>query len=221
MSARGHVRDDLLAAAERLFASSGLDGVSLREITAAAGATNASAIQYHFGDREGLIRAVVARHDETVDARRHALLDAIRPDAADVRPLIDALVRPYAAELDRPGGAGYLRVMADLLNHPRFSADWTSRVEGSSSVLRWRRMVAPLLDPEAVRRHRRFVAIRFTVTELARRAGQQRPSQQRFVDELVDLVCGLLLAPVTVQSVAGSAAASDVASDAASAVGST
>lgn len=204
MSARGHVRDDLLAAAERLFASSGLDGVSLREITAAAGATNASAIQYHFGDREGLIRAVVARHDETVDARRHGLLDAIHTGSTDARPLVDALVRPYAAELHSPGGAGYLRVMADLLNHPRFGADWTSRVEGSSSVLRWRQMIAPVLDPEAVRRHRRFVAIRFTVTELARRAGQQRPSQQRFVDELVDLVCGLLLAPVTAQSAVGS-----------------
>ena len=43
MTPRSTVREDLLAAAERLFAASGLDGVSLREITAEAGATNASA----------------------------------------------------------------------------------------------------------------------------------------------------------------------------------
>lgn len=65
----------LIQAAERLFAERGSDAVSLREITAAAGATNASAIQYHFGDRRGLIRAVLAKHDAAIEARRHALLD--------------------------------------------------------------------------------------------------------------------------------------------------
>ena len=43
----------LVAAAETLFAGAGVDAVSLREINAAAGAGNASAIQYHFGDRAG------------------------------------------------------------------------------------------------------------------------------------------------------------------------
>lgn len=205
MGVRTSVRNDLLAAAERLFAVSGLDAVSLREITAAAGATNASAIQYHFGNRDGLIRELVARHDRAVEARRHALLDQLSDDGTDLRLLVAALVRPYATELDEPGGAGYLRVVADLLNHPRFAADWTVKVERTSSILRWRAMVAPLLDPEAVRRHRRFLAVRFTVTELARRAAQDRRAQHRFVEELVDLVCGLLLAPLT--PVASSASA--------------
>jgi AcrR family transcriptional regulator len=197
MNVRSNVRDDLLAAAEELFAAGGLDGVSLREITSAAGATNASAVQYHFGNREGLIHAVVARHDAAVEIRRHALLDEIESGPITLRPLVAALVRPYAAELDQPGGAGYLRVVADLLNHPRFSTDWTPKVEGATSTTRWRALIKPLLDPEAVRRHRRFLALRFTVTELARRAGQQRRQQQRFVNELIDLNCGLLLAPVT------------------------
>ena len=75
--AKLHVRDRLVAAAETLFAGAGVDAVSLREINAAAGAGNASAIQYHFGDRAGLLRAVIAKHHPKVESRRHALLDQV------------------------------------------------------------------------------------------------------------------------------------------------
>jgi len=61
-AARSDVRERLVAAAETLFAGAGVDAVSLREINAAAGAGNAIAIQYHFGDRAGLLRAVLAKH---------------------------------------------------------------------------------------------------------------------------------------------------------------
>jgi AcrR family transcriptional regulator len=56
------VRERLIRAAESLFAERGLDAVSLREILAAAEVGNSSAVQYHFGDRSGLVRAVLANH---------------------------------------------------------------------------------------------------------------------------------------------------------------
>lgn len=197
MTPRSSVREDLLDAAERLFAAAGLDGVSLREINAAAGATNASAIQYHFGGRAGLVHALVERHAHNVRERQGALLDAIDPGAVTVRAMAEALVRPYAAELDVPGGAGFLQVLSDLLNHPRYAAGSTADIEADASMARWRALVGGVMAPEAVRRHRRFVAIRFTVTELARRAHAGRTDHRRFVEDLVDLVCGLLTAPVT------------------------
>ena len=87
------VAEALIRSAELLFAERGSDAVSLREITAAAGATNASAVQYHFGDRKGLVRAVLARHDVEVEQRRHALLDAYEARTEpDVRALAIALV---------------------------------------------------------------------------------------------------------------------------------
>ena len=52
-------REQLIAAAETLFAERGIEGVSLREINAAAGQRNASSIQYHFGNRDGLLAAVI------------------------------------------------------------------------------------------------------------------------------------------------------------------
>ena len=52
-------RARIVAACERLFAERGIERVSLNEIVAAAGQRNASAIHYHFGDREGLMERVL------------------------------------------------------------------------------------------------------------------------------------------------------------------
>jgi len=51
-------RDDLLAAAERLFAEHGFAAVGIREIAAEAGA-NVSAIKYHFGSKRDLYLAAL------------------------------------------------------------------------------------------------------------------------------------------------------------------
>src|SRR3954447_24952376 len=88
-------RDRLGDAAENLFAEHGVGGVSLREINRAAGAKNAVAVQYHFGDREGILRAINAKHFPAIDARRHAMLDEYEAQGKDdVRALAAAWVRP-------------------------------------------------------------------------------------------------------------------------------
>src|SRR5215813_4360571 len=109
-------RQQLITAAEQLFAERGIDGVSLREVNLTAGQRNSTALQYHFGDRNGLVRAVLAKHHPDVEARRHALLDEYESSADDdVRTLAGALVRPLASKLsDRDGGRAYLRIMAEL-----------------------------------------------------------------------------------------------------------
>lgn len=201
-TAPNSARDQLVAAAEELYAARGIDGVSLREINAAAGARNASALQYHFGDRAGLLRAVLAKHRAGVEERRHALLDEIEAaGGAHLRDLAAALVLPLAAELDEPGGPGYLQVLSDLANRPRPAIDPVALEDPTDSVYRWRAAVEPLLSPEAVVLHRRFVAIRFTLAELARRTRDRRGTgDEVFVNDLVDLVSGLLSAPVSAQT---------------------
>ncbi|GAA3241646.1 helix-turn-helix domain-containing protein [Actinocorallia longicatena] len=204
MNSGGDLRERLITAAERLFAERGLEAVSLREINAAAGTRNASALQYHFGDRAGLVRAVLARHDTEVEARRHALLDQYEADGRpDLHTLVAALVRPLAAELDAEGGVGYLQVLADVLNRPR--PPFSAPEDPDTSTHRWRALVLPMLDPLAVSHHRRFLAVRFTITELARRPRvSSRTDHALFVSDLIDLVTGLLAAPVS----AGTRAAS-------------
>src|SRR5918998_3834000 len=162
----GTTTDRLISAAEELFARHGIDGVSLREINRVAGAKNASALQYHFRDRDGLLRALVAKHRRDVEARRHAMLDAYEADGrADLRALAGALVRPLAAKLADPdGGPAFLQVYAELLNRP--SPRVTAADGRFRSLQRWRLAVEPLLDPQARRLHRRFTAIVYTPLEL-------------------------------------------------------
>ncbi|HET6951302.1 MAG TPA: helix-turn-helix domain-containing protein, partial [Acidimicrobiales bacterium] len=190
----------LIRAAERLFAEHGIEGISLREINRAAGARNASALQYHFRDRDGLLRAVMAKHHRDVEIRRHALLDAYEADGGpDLRTLAGALVRPLAAKLDDPdGGPAYLQILADVINRPRPVFDATLLDDPASSISRWRRLVGALLEDDATRLHRRFTAIRFAAVELARRARTAPHTDDRlFTSHLVDLVNGVLIAPLS------------------------
>jgi AcrR family transcriptional regulator len=192
------VPDALIRAAERLFAERGSDGVSLREINAEAGASNASAVQYHFGDRRGLVLAVLAKHELEIERRRHRLLDAYEGGAEpNVRALAAALVEPLAAELSSDGGIGYLQLVSDLYNRPNPTFEPSALEDGRQSFQRWRRLAVPLLSPEAVRLHRRFDALRFTVSELARRGRSGRKDHRLFTSQLTDLVVALLLAPVS------------------------
>jgi AcrR family transcriptional regulator len=192
--------DRLISAAEQLFAAHGIDGISLREINRAAGAKNASALQYHFGDRDGLVRAVMAKHHGDVEARRHAMLDAYEADGRDdLRALAGALVRPLAAKLADPqGGPAYLRILADLMNRPRPVINPADLDDPASSIYRWRTLVGGLIEDDATRLHRRFVAMRFAAVELARRARSAPHTDDRlFTSHLVDLVTGVLVAPLS------------------------
>ncbi|HEY9416266.1 MAG TPA: helix-turn-helix domain-containing protein [Pseudonocardia sp.] len=188
----------LVAAAEELFAERGVDGVSLREITRESGAKNVIAVQYHFSDRDGVLRAILDKHLPEVDSRRNALLDEIEgAPVPEMRALASALVRPLAPKLaDDDGGRPFLQIYADLMNRPRPAFEVA---EGRFlSMTRWREMVKPLLDDEAVRLHRRFTAIAHSCVELARRARSGPHTDDRlFTSHLVDQVTALLNGPLS------------------------
>lgn len=192
-------RAKLLSAAEQLFAARGVESVSLREIARSAGAKNVIAVQYHFADRDGVLRAIGDKHLPAVDARRHALLDAAETDPT-LRLMAAALVRPLGAQLgDTDGGPEFLRVYADLLNRPRPEP---TALEGDGgrfgSLRRWREMVAPLLDPVGATLHPRLNALLYTAVELARRAESSPHTDDRlFISHLIDVVAAILSTPVS------------------------
>ncbi|MDH2426127.1 helix-turn-helix domain containing protein [Sphaerisporangium sp. TRM90804] len=195
----------LVQAAERLFAERGIEGVSLREINAAAGQRNTTALQYHFTDRAGLLSAVLAKHQAGIEQHRHRLLDAYegagRPPAGEARrALAAALVRPMAAKLADPdGGRAYLRVMEQLVHRGEPPAKADRRGDPGQSIHRWRELVAPLLSEVAVSRlHQRFMAIRVTYVELARRAsGPEGKDDRLFTSHLIDVVSAVLATEVS------------------------
>ncbi len=85
----------LLDSAEVLFAERGFEAVSLREITAHAGA-NVAAVNYHFGGKENLINAVMGRHAMPINTERIARLDVLLAgdEPPTVREVVDAFLRP-------------------------------------------------------------------------------------------------------------------------------
>ena len=99
-------RQRLLDAAEALFAEHGLISTSLRAITTQAGA-NLAAVHYHFGSKDALIRAVLMRRLDPLNAercRRLEVLDALG-EAVSVERALAAFISP-ALDLRGAGVAG-------------------------------------------------------------------------------------------------------------------
>lgn len=94
-------RTALLDAAERLFVQSGISHVSDRKVAEAAGNTNHSAVGYYFGGREGLLRALLARHLRALEEPRRAMFERSDSLLDDVRALV-VPVTDSLAELPQP-----------------------------------------------------------------------------------------------------------------------
>lgn len=117
-------RQSLIAAAERLIAEKGLANVSTRDVLAEAGQRNQSALQYHFGGKDGLIRAVIIARSETMDARRSDLL-SILSDAPSIEELAEVLIRPLAelaSDVDG-GGRQHLIFLGQAVSRPGFELE--------------------------------------------------------------------------------------------------
>jgi AcrR family transcriptional regulator len=100
----------LLAAAEELLATRGLE-VPNREIVAAAGQHNRSAITYHFGSRVALIDAVCEQHEVPVAQHRQQLIARLPgPAERTTRQLVEAQVQPLAAEMLRCSPSHWARL---------------------------------------------------------------------------------------------------------------
>lgn len=197
------VPEALLRAAEELWARDGVDTVSLREINRRAKQRNGNAVHYHFGSREGLLAAVLARHEPAVEASRHLLLDQYEGSGhPDLRVLAGALVRPLAAKLADPdGGAEYLRICAHLYGRPDPRIDPAHLSDPAHSIYRWRMLVAPLVSETALALHQRFTAVRITHLELGYRAARSARGDDRlFVSHLIDLVAAVLGVPASAQT---------------------
>ncbi|MFI5041616.1 MAG: TetR family transcriptional regulator [Acidimicrobiales bacterium] len=103
----------LIEAAQDLFARRGVHQATTREILAAAGQRNVSALTYHFGSREQLLWAILEGHNGPLEAGRAARL--LEPaEHMSTRDLVCALVVPYAGCLDTGDGRDYLRIVAQL-----------------------------------------------------------------------------------------------------------
>lgn len=132
-------RQALIDAATRLCARDGVDGPTIEAIVRAAGAKNASAVNYHFGSRDELLAAVLSHHRDPIDARRRHLLAHHDETDSSLEFLAEITIDPLVDHLAQPLGAEYLRIRAELLSRgdlePQIE-DATVIVEAAGSLHR-------------------------------------------------------------------------------------
>jgi AcrR family transcriptional regulator len=190
-------RERLLDAAQHLFARSGVDAVPIREINELAGQRNPSALHYHFGSRQGLLVAIVERHQPGIDADRAVLLARAGDDPHDV---LTAVLAPLTDRLQSAGGRDYLRIVPQLLGPGHAGDDLPRPPALVAGLNQLERDLASL--PKRVRSERLRSMLLATTTLLADRAarieGDRRVplGHEAFVRELVAMAAGLVLASV-------------------------
>lgn len=95
-------KEAMIVAAERRFALYGMEGTSMRQIAMDAGQRNESAANYHFGSREGLIRAILDYRITELNARRAKLLEAAKVREGhriSPRTIASIFILPMAEEI--------------------------------------------------------------------------------------------------------------------------
>lgn len=154
-------REQIKLAARRLFAISGVDGVSVREIVDAAQQKNHGSLTYYFGTKEALIRELVADGAKLIDVRRNAFLDKLEQAGGPntVHEIVEALVYPsIGLGKSEDEEDTYIRFIAMLtLNHRALFMDalekrWNS---GYLRALEHLRRLMP--DMPAAAKNQRFV----------------------------------------------------------------
>ncbi len=199
-------KEQLIVTAERLFALHGIDGVSLRQISAEAGNANNSAVQYHFGSREALMQAIFEHRLPRLTQRRQ-LLEAEarsegRPD--DLRTCTETYLLPVVEEAEREDSY-YLTFLAQLDfvaigEHP---FDRLPKPFKATTYAYFRRASALLIDvPQPIREHRISIAMSICTRassdrERARRHGAALMPYDLHVADLFDGIVGFLQAPAS------------------------
>jgi AcrR family transcriptional regulator len=119
-------KERILDAAERLFARHGFYGVSVRDITEAAG-VDVALVSYHFGGKRELFAAVFQRRAELLNPERLAMLEEVRraalPGVPTLEDIVNAFTYPLLERSARggPGWKSYFALVAQVNNSPEWA----------------------------------------------------------------------------------------------------
>lgn len=211
-------RQDLLATAEQLFAERGIEAVPLRDIGIAAGQKNHAVVQYHFGDREGLVREVIAcRASLSERMRVEMFADLVSRGQPQVCDLVRVFVLPLAAHLEQH--SHYLAFMSRYITERGGYRGLESMGIPSATVTTLRTLLARLLPghPVAVLDERWMVMMTSTIHTLARyqavliSGGDLGSPVEALLEDLVRFLSAGLEAPAGPAGSGGEQRTADVA----------
>jgi AcrR family transcriptional regulator len=194
-------KEEIVRAAERLFAARGLDGVSLRQISLEAGTGNHSAVHYHFGSKDQLIRAIFEYRLPHLNERRRILFAQHEP--TDLASVVECYVLPIL-EQGEQDGSHYLSFVAMLQQSADPAVFELRPAEQRGAIREYREQFDRLMSdmPAPLRAHRIAQAITFSVhasavRERAKATGVVVPPFALHVADLLDGIVGFLEAPVS------------------------
>lgn len=201
-------REKIKDAAQALFAERGLEGVTVRQIVAAAEQKNMAALHYYFGTKEDLVRELIVDAARLMDGRRNEMLDAAeaRGGPTALREVIGIIVESIVATADHPRARTYMRFVAQIVATRRDLFDsaigqhWNT---GYQRCLAHIRRLSPDLPLPVLNQRLLFLGI-YLFNILAAREGaaahgpEPHPYWQspQLLQGLVDSACGLVEAPV-------------------------
>lgn len=197
-------RAALLDAGERLIAERGVD-VALRDIAAAAGQRNNSAVHYYFDSRAGLLEAIVDRRMNWLEDRRMGLLARSEADgtAHEIRTLVAMLAAPILELIYTARVTHYGRFLEVVRAHPVI-AD-ARRLAGADRAAV--RIIATRLDaalPQLPPRRRRqrletMATVMFALIadyERALESGVRTADPDTDTAEIIDMIVAMLTVAV-------------------------
>jgi len=173
-------RRRVMDAAEQLFAQRGIDGVSVRDITRAAG-VNLAALNYHFGTKHALAAEIFKRCLGPLNTKRLELLDELEKKAGGkplkLEAVLEVMIRPVVeGGFDkRPGRATFLRLMGGCLSEPNAEIEQLVRAHFDKLIRRFDTAflrALPGLDPEELFWRIKFIhgALHFSLLTCAKQA---------------------------------------------------
>ena len=199
-------REQLLDVAEALFLEHGVDGVSLRAIVRASGQKNQSALQYHFGGRDGLIMAILMRRADQLEAERRVLMEeALQArEQPDLRSMCAILIRaPFKLCREQKAFREFLGQFGQRL----LASDQSVLTSAEVEHMPTRKVLRPMITASLSHLDPKLLMLRlehahaFGLLAISRRARSgasfKDAEAELFFNNLVDQIAGMLDAPVS------------------------
>ncbi len=190
----------MIDAAERLAAERGLAALTVQGVQEAAGQRNKSAVNYHFGGRQGLVNALIGARMARPNELRTSMLGAMG-EHPSIRQLVEALTVPLIESVLSRELSYWARFLVQAIGDPTTGMAALAAIDDSAITSARTRLEQRLLHlPPELRTLRVQSIFGYTCVVLAAfEVGALPPgfSGDALTREIVDACCGLVEAPTT------------------------
>lgn len=194
--------DKLIEAAERLIGEHGVRGVSLREISRAAQQRNNYAVQYHFNDFNGLMKAIRERRMPEVERARAELLAAARQEGKlrNTRTLTELLHLPVIQHRSASGERHFARFVLAMLTAPdiaHFGEGFFESMPIGTHVLELLQALHPEVPMSLILERQRLLGIMVLTGIFNRPPTFNEPAYEKaLIENVLDMASAAIAAPV-------------------------